>query len=49
MQVPCEGSQVHNNVRYNDPSSVWVLICSMIVFFMVNVAILYAVFADVST
>ena len=38
LQVPCPDDQVHGDVRYSDPSSVWVLICSIIVFFMVNYA-----------
>ena len=36
LQVPCPDDQVHGDVRYSDPSSVWVLICSIIVFFMVK-------------
>jgi len=36
LQTPCNVSQVHDNIRYSDSSAAWVLICSIIVFFMVS-------------
>ena len=36
MQKPCDDQSLHYNLRYSSPSAAWVLIASIIVFFMVH-------------
>lgn len=36
MQSPCYNNSLHPNVRYTESSVAWVLITSIIVFFMVS-------------
>ena len=35
-QSPCDSSELHPDLHYNDASATWVLIAAIIVFFMVR-------------
>ena len=41
LQRPCENTSLHSDYRYSDSSAAWVLIASIIVFFMVRFKYLY--------